>query len=137
MELHALPFDAETVFAKVKKKRLKKLVKLRGPDSPLYRAIWPMIYTVRVFGFAPYNFSQDRLVPSNINLIFTAIATIFYSYLFYQVFNRFLSIKRGNETLDGTENTKVSEKLIKIKQKTSRDIYILSKINKSRIYLFI
>ncbi|XP_071560319.1 uncharacterized protein [Temnothorax nylanderi] len=107
MELHALPFDVETVFAKVKKKQLKKLVKLRGPDSPLYRAIWPMIYTVRVFGFAPYNFSQDRLVPSNINLIFTAIATTFYSYVFYQEFSRFLSIKRGNVTLDGTENTKI------------------------------
>ncbi|XP_071560318.1 uncharacterized protein [Temnothorax nylanderi] len=107
MELHALPFDVETVFVKVKKKQLKKLVKLRGPHSPLYRAIWPMIYIVRVFGFAPYNFSQDRLVPSNINLIFTAIATTFYSYVFYQVFNRFLSIKRGNKTLDETVNTKM------------------------------
>ncbi|XP_071630832.1 uncharacterized protein [Temnothorax longispinosus] len=104
MELHAFLFDVETVFVKVKK---KKLVKLRGPDSPLYRAIWPMIYIVRVFGFAPYNFSQDRLVPSNINLIFTATATTFYSYVFYQVFSRFLSIKRGNETLDATENTKI------------------------------
>ncbi|XP_077274244.1 uncharacterized protein LOC143903973 [Temnothorax americanus] len=112
MELHALPFDVETVFAKVKKKKekLKKLVKLRGPNSPLYRAIWPMIYVVRVFGFAPYNFSQDRLVPSNINLIFTAIATIFYSYVFYQVFSRFLlnqSIKRETDPLDRTEDTKI------------------------------
>ncbi|XP_071633150.1 uncharacterized protein [Temnothorax longispinosus] len=107
MELHALPFDVETVFAKVKKKQLKKLVKLRGPDSPLYRATWPMICIVRVFGLAPYNFSQDRLVPSNINLIFTAIATIFYSYALYQVFNRFLSVKRETETLDGTESTKI------------------------------
>ncbi|XP_071560320.1 uncharacterized protein [Temnothorax nylanderi] len=110
MELHALSFDVETVFAKVKKKQLKKLVKLRGPDSPLYRAIWPMIYVVRVFGFAPYDFSQDRLVPSNTNLIFTAIATIFYSYVFYQVFSRFLlnlSIKRETEPLDRTENTKI------------------------------
>ncbi|XP_024882839.1 uncharacterized protein LOC112461728, partial [Temnothorax curvispinosus] len=104
MELHALPFDVKTVFVKVKKKQLKKL---RGPDSPLYRATWPMIYIVRVFGFAPYNFSQDRLVPSNINLIFTTIATTFYSYVFYQVFSRFLSIKRGNKTLDKTVNIKM------------------------------
>jgi len=109
MQLQALPFDVETVFAKVKKKRVKRL---RGPDSLLYKATWPMIYIVQVFGFGPYNFSQDRLVPSNINLIFTVIAAILYSYVLYEVFYRFLSVKRETSTLGGTENTKVSKKLV-------------------------
>jgi len=109
MELQALPFDVETVFAKVKKKRVKRL---RGPDSLLYKATWPMIHIVQVFGFGPYNFSQDRLVPSNINLIFAVIAAILYSYVLYGVFYRFLSVKRETLTLGGTENTKVSKKLV-------------------------
>ncbi|XP_011879612.1 PREDICTED: uncharacterized protein LOC105568507 isoform X2 [Vollenhovia emeryi] len=105
MELQTLPFDVETILAKLKKKRVKKR---RGSDSPLYNATWPMIFVVRVFGFAPYNFSQDRLVPSNINLIFTSIATILYTYILYDVvFIRFLNVKRETWTLGGTENTKV------------------------------
>lgn len=122
MALEALPFDVETAFAKVKKKRVKKL---RGLDSPLYKVIWPMIYVVRVFGLAPYNLSQDRLVPSNINLIFTAIAAILYSYILYEVFNRLINVKREIWTIGGVENTKVSKKLVEIEQKitSDRDIY--------------
>lgn len=112
MELQTLPFDVDTIFAKMKKKQIRKL---RGPNSPLYKATWPMICVVRVFGFAPYTFSQNRLVPSNINLIFTAIATIFYSYILYIVFKRFLSVQREIWTLGGTENTKVRKELVKIK----------------------
>ncbi|XP_070523339.1 putative gustatory receptor 28a [Cardiocondyla obscurior] len=103
MELQTVPFDVENIFAKVKKKQA--LSKLRGADSPLYKAVWPMTCVVRVFGFAPYSFSQDRLVPSS--LIFTVIATIFYSYTLFQVVIRFIGVKRETSTLGGTENTKV------------------------------
>ncbi|XP_011688051.1 PREDICTED: uncharacterized protein LOC105450095 [Wasmannia auropunctata] len=102
--IQPVSLNMETIFAKMKKKRVEKF---RGPDSPLYKVIWPMIYVVRIFGFAPYNFAQDRLVPSNINLIFTVIAATFYSYVLYAVFARFLSVKRETWTLGGTENTKV------------------------------
>lgn len=117
MEFQARPLNMDAVFARVKKKRIKKL---RGPDSPLYKVIWPMIYVVRIFGFAPYNFSQDRLVPSNFNLIFTTIAGTFYSYILYDVFYRLLSVRRDTWTLGGTENTKVSKELVERKTTLSR-----------------
>ncbi|RLU21153.1 ObirGr5 [Ooceraea biroi] len=98
------PFDVETVFANAKRKSTRKL---RGPDSPLYASIWPMVYVVRIFGFAPYNFSQDRLVPSNIYLIFSAIAAILYSYILYEVFQRMMGVKRQAAVLGGTEYAKV------------------------------
>lgn len=135
MELQPLPFDVETFFAKLKKKQIKKL---HRPDLPLYKAIWPMVFVVRVFGFAPYTFSQGRLVPSNTNLIFTTIAIALYSHALYEVCNRFMSVKREvSSTLEGTENAKVSKKLVGIEQKIARDTNVLSKRDKSRIYLFI
>lgn len=98
------PFDVETVFAKTKIKRSKRL---RGSDLPLYTSIRPMVYVVRIFGFAPYNFSQDRLVPSNVCLIFSAIAAVLYSYILYEVFQRMMGVKREAAVLGGTENAKV------------------------------
>lgn len=87
--------------------RRKPLKRLRGADSPLYASIWPMVYIVRMFGFAPYDFSQDRLVPSNGYLIFSAIAATLYSYILYVVIKRFVNVDRGDVILGGTENTKV------------------------------
>jgi len=104
MELQSLPFDVETIFAKAKKK--KHVKKLRDSDSLLYKATWPMIYVVRVFGLAPYSFSRNRLVLSNVNLIFTAVAATLYSYILYEVFNGIINIKRA---WTGTEATKVSK----------------------------
>ncbi|XP_011630763.1 gustatory receptor for sugar taste 43a-like [Pogonomyrmex barbatus] len=104
MKSRASSFIVNTVFTKVKKKRVKRL---RGLDSSLYRVTWPMMYIVRVFGFAPYNILQDRLVSSNINLIFTAIAAILYSYILYDVLKKFMNIQREVSALSGTENTKV------------------------------
>ncbi|XP_011635064.1 LOW QUALITY PROTEIN: uncharacterized protein LOC105425823 [Pogonomyrmex barbatus] len=104
MELQVSPVNEETVFSKLKKKRIQKL---NGPDSPLYKVIWPFIYIARVFGFAPYNFSQDRIMPSNINLIFTMIATIFYSYALYEVCVKFTNIKRDIPVLGQLEDVKV------------------------------
>lgn len=106
MEFQTQPFDVDTVFVKAKKKQTKKL---RGPDSPLYMSIWPMVYVVRVFGLAPYDFSQDRLVPSNVYLIFSATVVILYTYIFYVVAHRSLNLKRTEgPVLGGTENTKVN-----------------------------
>lgn len=107
MEFRARPFDAETVFA-VRKRRARKQ---RGPNSPLYTSIWPMVHVVRVFGFAPYEFSQNRLVPSNLYLIFSAITASLYSYILYVVYLRFTGVKRERPILGGTEYAKVSERL--------------------------
>ncbi|XP_039311422.1 uncharacterized protein LOC105196034 [Solenopsis invicta] len=107
MELQPVPFNMEAVFAKRKKKKRKKQIKkLYGQNSPLYKATWPMIYVIQVFGYAPYNLSQDRLMPSN-NMLFTVIAIILYTYIFCVVFVSYLNIKRESRTLDGTETTKV------------------------------
>ncbi|KAM0736109.1 hypothetical protein ACS0PU_010070 [Formica fusca] len=103
MEFRARPFDVETIFIQARKQQAKKL---RGPDSPFYMSIWPMVYVVRVFGLAPYDFSQNRLVPSNIFLIFSATAAALYTYIFYVVIQRFL--ERDDKGVTGsTENTKV------------------------------
>lgn len=109
MKFQVRPFDVETVFVQAKKRQTKKL---RGPDSPFYTSIWPMIYVMRVFGLAPYDFSQDRLVPSNTYLIFSVIVTTLYTYVFYTVARNTLGMKRdGSEVLGKTEDTKVSQKL--------------------------
>jgi hypothetical protein len=99
-------FHVENVFANAKRKRTKRL---RGLDSLLYASIWPMVYVVKIFGFAPYNFSQDRLAPSNICLIFSAIAVVLYSYVLF-ILERLISVEREVVLLGGTENAKVSEK---------------------------
>ncbi|XP_025270150.1 uncharacterized protein LOC105258691 isoform X2 [Camponotus floridanus] len=105
MKFRARPFDVETVFVQAKKRQKKKP---RGPDSPFYKSIWPMICVLRVFGLAPYDFSQDRLIPSNIYLIFTAIAATLYTYIYYVVARRTIGIKRDDSALlGGTEDTKV------------------------------
>lgn len=86
----------------------RQIKKLRGSNSPLYESIWPMVYVVRMFGFAPYDFSQDRLVPSNGYLIFSAIAASLYSYIIYTILVRFMGIERDDNVLGGTETTKVN-----------------------------
>lgn len=103
MELQARPFNMETMLA-----TRRQIKKLRGLHSPLYESIWPMVYVVRMFGFAPYDFSQDRLVPSNGYLIFSAIAASLYSYIIYTIIVRFMGIERDDNVLGGTETTKVN-----------------------------
>jgi len=97
-------FHVENVFAKRKCTK-----RLRGPDSPLYASIWPIVYIVKISGFAPYDFSQDPPVPSNICFIFSAIAAVFYSYVLI-VLARMISVEREAPLLGGTENAKVGEK---------------------------
>ncbi|XP_020288308.1 uncharacterized protein LOC109856935 [Pseudomyrmex gracilis] len=104
MEYQARPFDMETVFVKAKKQRTKKF---RGMDLPLYTVIWPMIYAVRMFGFAPYDFMQDRLMPSNVYLIFTIIFVTLNSYIMYTVIENIMGVNQNDPILGGTENSKV------------------------------
>ena len=87
---------------------------LKGPESPLYNAVLPMIYAVRFFGFAPYEFDKDDLVPSIKNTTFTVIAASFYSYVFVNFSRRltYTSFVHAEDTvLVTTERGKVFYKL--------------------------
>lgn len=82
--------------------------KVRGPDSPLYNAICPVVYIIRVFGLAPYEFHNDILVPSRIHSIFAYICLIAYTCIItHSVMSRFT---RNHEQplLGHTEAVKVS-----------------------------
>lgn len=131
MKFRVRPFDVETVFVQAKKRQTKKL---RGPDSPFYMSIWPMIYVMRVFGLAPYDFSQDRLVPSNIYLIFSVITATLYTYVFYIVARNTLGMERDDSAVLGrTEDTKVSQKLF-VRKKFWRCKWVKSKFLNSTSY---
>lgn len=104
MEFRPKTFDLETAFATSKRRQLKKF---RGPDSPLYSAIFPAVYITRILGLAPYKFSKDRLVPCNVYLIFSFIFLSIYSYNVYTVFAQFLTHKRHKPILGGTDYVKV------------------------------
>lgn len=92
--------------------------KLKGPEAPLYNAISPMFYTLKFFGFAPYKFDGDELVPSMPSLGITIVALLFYTFIFVTFCSRFsFSVFNVNESaiLITTERGKVK---IKIKQTT-------------------
>ncbi|KAI4483268.1 hypothetical protein M0804_008323 [Polistes exclamans] len=91
MEFKPKTFDLETAFETSKRRQMKKF---RGRDSPLYIAVYPAVYIMRIFGFVPYTFSKDRLVPSNTNMIFTLIFFSIYSYNIYSIIIQFLTSKR-------------------------------------------
>ncbi|XP_043476885.1 uncharacterized protein LOC122507938 [Leptopilina heterotoma] len=84
----------------------KEEIKFRGEDSQLFQAISPAFYIIRVFGLGPYYFSGDRLVPSNVHLIFSLIGLLFNSYVTIVVLIRF-SIKGNQPILGVTEQVKV------------------------------
>ena len=83
-----------------------EVVQFRGEDSPLFQAIAPAFYIIRVFGLGPYHFSKDRLVPSNFHLIFSFLALIINTYIVITVLIRF-SIKGNQPILGITEQAKV------------------------------
>ncbi|KAI4501177.1 hypothetical protein M0802_003550 [Mischocyttarus mexicanus] len=91
MEFKPKTFDFETAFATSKRRQMKKF---RGRDSSLYNAVYPAVYIMRIFGFVPYMFSKDRLVPSNINMIFSLIFTCIFSYNIYIIIMQFLNSSR-------------------------------------------
>lgn len=81
--------------------------KVRGPESPLWTAICPVVYFIRVFGLAPYEFHNDTLVPSRIYCIFAYVCLIVYAYLMYTVMARFTR-NEEQPLLGQTETIKVS-----------------------------
>ncbi|XP_003708225.2 uncharacterized protein LOC100881072 [Megachile rotundata] len=101
------PFDAESTSAKVtdEKKNAKK--KYHGPESPLYTAIYPSVCITKVFGLAPYDFTDDQTVPSNICLIFSFTFMTIYCYIIYVVYLRFTTLKREKLVFGVVETTKV------------------------------
>lgn len=84
----------------------QEIVQFRGEDSPLFEAIAPAFYIIRVFGLGPYHFSKDRLVPSNFHLIFSFLALIINTYIVIKVMIQF-TIKGGQPILGVTEQAKV------------------------------
>lgn len=84
----------------------KEETELRGEDSQLFQAISPAFYIIRVFGLGPYHFAGDRLVPSNVHLIFSILGLLFNSYVSITVLVRF-SIKGNQPILGVTEQVKV------------------------------
>ncbi|XP_076280700.1 uncharacterized protein LOC143209214 [Lasioglossum baleicum] len=101
------PFDVDIVYAEMIAKTKNREIEYRGPYSPLYSAVYPVVCVSRVFGLAPYDFKGDRMTPSNIYLVFSFAFMLIYSYIMYIVFLRFISIKRGKSVLEAIETTKV------------------------------
>ncbi|KAG7208265.1 hypothetical protein KM043_014511 [Ampulex compressa] len=101
------PFDVETTYADAATRKKKRPQKFRGPEAPLYTSVYPMFYIVKIFGLAPYEFSNDQLVPSNVCFVFSVIFLGIYFYVMYLVFLRFTGLKRETPVLGGTETSKV------------------------------
>ena len=101
------PFDVETILEEVTRARKTKVKKFRGPDSLLYSAIYPIVFAMKVFGLAPYDFMGDQLTSSNCCLLFTFAFMTIYSHIIYIVYLRFLSLQRNNTILSVVETTKV------------------------------
>ncbi|XP_043668219.1 putative gustatory receptor 28a isoform X3 [Vespula pensylvanica] len=96
MEFRPKTFDLEIAFAASRRRQMKKF---RGPDSLLYSAICPAIYIIRILGQAPYKFSKDRLVPSNVYLIFSFVFLTVCFYNVYIVFYQFVHSTRKEPIL--------------------------------------
>lgn len=102
------PIDEETTSAEVTDEIIKKTgKKYRGPESALYTAIYPSVCITRVFGLAPYDFTDDQMVPSNICLLFSFAFMSIYCYIMYIVYLRFTTLKREKPVFGVVETTKV------------------------------
>ncbi|XP_076674693.1 uncharacterized protein LOC143372434 [Andrena cerasifolii] len=101
------PFDVETTFAEVTAQKKSRVTKYRGPDSPLYSAVYPVACIMKVFGVAPYDFAGDRLTPSNACIVFSLIFMVIYSYIMYIVYLKFINTTREKSILGVVETTKV------------------------------
>ena len=88
-------------------KKVIQVMKVRGADSPLYTAICPVVYVIRVFGLAPYEFDNDILVSSSFNSIYSYLCMGVYTYIIYTVLKRFTSIEQEQPLLGHTETGKV------------------------------
>ena len=103
----AKPFDVETTLEEVTRAKKARVKKFHGPDSLLYSAIYPVVFTMKVFGLAPYDFTGDQLTPSNCCLLFTFAFMAIYCHIIYIVYLRFLSLQRNKAILTVVETTKV------------------------------
>ncbi|KAK9310687.1 hypothetical protein QLX08_000017 [Tetragonisca angustula] len=104
----AKPFDVETTLEEVTRAKKARVKKFHGPDSLLYSAIYPVVFTMKVFGLAPYDFTGDQLTPSNCCLLFTFAFMAIYCHIIYIVYLRFLSLQRNKAILTVVETTKVT-----------------------------
>lgn len=91
---------------------VKKMIdtkKVKGPDSQLYTSICPIVYVIRVFGLAPYEFHNDMLVPSSVNSIFSYACAFVYSYIIYNTLVRFMALEPDKPLVGYTETGKVCQ----------------------------
>ncbi|XP_033327325.2 uncharacterized protein LOC117220945 [Megalopta genalis] len=100
-------FDVDNVYAEMTVRTKNREIEYRGPYSPLYSAIYPVVCVTRVFGLAPYDFVADRMTTSVSYLLFSLVFLVVYSYIMYIVFLRFISLKREKSILSVVETTKV------------------------------
>lgn len=101
------PLAADVVYAEMAARAKRREISCRGPYSPLYSTIYPVVCITRVFGLAPYDFTGDRMTTSRIFLIFSFAFLLVYSYIMYIVFLRFISMTRNKPILNVVETTKV------------------------------
>ncbi|XP_024938529.1 uncharacterized protein LOC107266197 isoform X2 [Cephus cinctus] len=103
-------FDVETSSGKIltiPAVRKCQMRKIKGCDSALYSAVRPVVYIVRVFGLAPYEFVEDRLTPSTVYLIWSLFNFIFYTWVLIVFINRFQGDESLKPLLGYTEFVKV------------------------------
>ncbi|XP_057325419.1 uncharacterized protein LOC130667674 [Microplitis mediator] len=60
--------------------RMKKKQFL-GPNSPLYTSVCPLVYIIRGFGLAPYEFEDNQLVPCDSYMIISFFWLFMYTYI--------------------------------------------------------
>ncbi|XP_076626267.1 uncharacterized protein LOC143344269 [Colletes latitarsis] len=101
------PFDVETTFAELAAEKKYHPSKYHGPDSQLHSAVYPAVCIMKVFGLAPYDFTGNQIVPSNVCLVFSLAFLVLYSYIIYMVFMRFIVTKREKSIVAAVETAKV------------------------------
>ena len=82
--------------------------KYRGPDPTLLEALYPLFFTFRIFGLAPYRFSKHRLMASNPHLFFSFFALFINTYFGVTSFLQILEDTSKKPLLTATERGKVS-----------------------------
>ncbi|XP_017880705.1 uncharacterized protein LOC108625315 [Ceratina calcarata] len=108
LKVQVKPFDVETTYTELTQKKAENRTKYHGPDSPLYAAIYPLVFITRLLGLAPYDFTADRMTPSDVLLAFSFACIIIYCYIMYLVYMRFSSIAKVRSLLRVVEIAKVA-----------------------------
>ncbi|XP_078045120.1 uncharacterized protein LOC144474283 [Augochlora pura] len=100
-------FHVDNVYAEMTARTKNRRIEYRGPYTPLYSAIYPVVCVTRVFGLAPYDFVDNRMTTSVLYLLFSIVFLVVYSYIMYFVFLRFIGLQREKSILSVVETTKV------------------------------